>query len=203
MNIEVFDEYTQRYEDWFVKNSDLYDYEINAIKTILPQFHAGIEVGIGTGRFAIPLGVNEGIDPSDGMREVAIEKGLQVKKGVVENLPYSDSSKDFVLMVTTICFVDDVDLSFKEINRVLQKDGYFLIAFVDKDTYMGNIYLQKKEDNIFYKKAVFYSSDDVIGLLNKHNFQIVKTAQTLFKDNIGEIKKGYGEGGFVAILAKK
>jgi len=57
------------------------------------------------------------------MREKAKRKNINVINAVAEKLPYHDESKDFVLMVTTICFVDDIYKSFEEVNRILKNDG--------------------------------------------------------------------------------
>lgn len=36
----------------------------------------GLEVGIGTGRFAIPLGITTGIEPSAAMAAIAAKSGI-------------------------------------------------------------------------------------------------------------------------------
>ena len=118
-----FDQYADEYEDWFVINKYVFQSEINAIKKALPENGDAIEVGIGSGIFAVPLGIKEGVDPSEAMREKAKRRGVRVMDAVAENLPYADQSKDAVLMVTTICFVDDIFKSFQEVHRVLKDDG--------------------------------------------------------------------------------
>ena len=51
-------------------------------------------------------------------------------KGVCENLPYEDAQFDLALMVTTICFIDDVEkfYSIEDIDPV--RDGYGKGSFV-------------------------------------------------------------------------
>ncbi|GAI25505.1 unnamed protein product [marine sediment metagenome] len=56
---EPFEKYTDRYENWFERNRYVYQSEINAIREILPDFENGIEIGIGSGRFAEPLGIKK------------------------------------------------------------------------------------------------------------------------------------------------
>ena len=68
-----------------------------------------MEIGVGTGRFAEPLGFREGVEPSPAMAERARRRGLEVTDGVAENLPLPDATYDVALMVTTICFVDDLE----------------------------------------------------------------------------------------------
>ena len=50
-----------------------------------------MEIGVGSGRFAQPLGVKIGIDPSRNMLKFAKERGIQVIRGGGENLPFKDN----------------------------------------------------------------------------------------------------------------
>ena len=100
----------------------------------------GIEIGVGTGRFAAPLGVKRGIEPSRPMAELARKKGVEVTSGVAEKLPFGDGEFDFALMVTTVCFLDDMDLAFHEVHRVLRPGGPFLIGFIDRESPLGREY---------------------------------------------------------------
>jgi len=67
-----------------------------------------IEIGIGIGIFAELLRIKEGIDPSEAMQQKAEQIGLTVLDAVAEQLPYPDASRNGVVMITSICFVDDV-----------------------------------------------------------------------------------------------
>ncbi len=142
------------------------------------------------------------------MREKAKKRDLKVINAVAENLPYSDASKDFALMVTTICFVDDIYKSFQEANRVLKNNGNLIIGFVDKNSPLGKIYLKHKTESLFYRDAIFFGTKEVYKILQKTGFEIVETYQTIFGKldevkTIQEIIKGYGKGSFVVIKAKK
>jgi hypothetical protein len=55
--IEPFEEHAQQYEDWFERNRFAYESELRAVKTLLPEGGNGMEVGVGSGRFAAPLGI--------------------------------------------------------------------------------------------------------------------------------------------------
>jgi len=203
-----FDNHLPEYEQWFTDNHFAFLSEVEAIRKVLPANGRGVEIGIGSGIFALPLGIKEGCDPSAAMREKAVERGLNAIDGIAENLPYEDESIDFVLMVTTICFVDDVNKTFQEIYRVLKPGGAVIVAFVDRESPVGKMYLQEKEKSLFYKDANFYSTEEVYKFLMNNGFTIEKTIQTLF----GELKKvmdiqqpenSSGKGSFVVIKAKK
>lgn len=112
-----------------------------------------MEVGVGSGKFTAPLGIKTGVEPSPKMADKARKLGIQVLLGIAEDLPVSDNSFDFVLMVTTICFVDDFKKSFQEACRVLKKDGFIVIGFIDKDSELDKIYRANRDKSRFYNIA--------------------------------------------------
>lgn len=174
----------------------------------MPESDNGIEIGVGSGRFAEPLGIKMGLEPSKEMIKIAQKRGIEVIAGVAENLPFKDSQFDFVLMITTICFVDDIEVSFQETCRVLKPDGFFVIGFVDKESPIGGLYQRHKKENPFYRIATFYSVDEVVSNLKRTGFKGFNFSQTVFHNlaDIGDIepiKEGYGEGSFVVIKARK
>ncbi len=205
--IEAFEEHYKEYDEWFVKNEQLYTAEINAIKEFIPHNKYGMEIGVGTGKFAIPFGIKIGVEPSNRMADIAKGKGIEVYKGIAEQLPFENDTFDFVLMVTTICFIDDVLKSFNETRRVLKNNGTIIVGFVDKDSEMGKQYQAKKMKSKFYKNATFFGVDEVVNLLKESDFSGLEIKQTLIKKdgklNTEEIKDGYGLGSFVAIKASK
>ena len=206
--IEPFEKYSEKYEDWFERNKFAYESEIQAIKELLPREKKGIEIGVGSGRFAVPLGIKIGIDPSPRMREIAQQKGVQVFDAVAEKLPFKDLQFNFVLMVTTICFVDNLNLTFKEAYRVLKSGGYLIVGFIDKGSAVGKLYQQQKKKSKFYKIATFFSVDEVIHHLKRVGFKNFSFVQTIFHNlseirSIEPIKKGYGKGSFVVVKAMK
>jgi len=196
-----------RYEGWFEKNHLAYESQLEAVRSVLPQ-GKGIEIGVGTGRFAVPLGIKLGIEPSQFMREVAREKGIEVICGVAEELPLPDAIFDFVLMVTVICFFDDVPKTFSEAHRILKPGGSLIIAFIDRDTPTGKIYDANKHDSAFYQEATIYSASEVKSLLEEAGFTLTRFIQTIFKDpreltELEPVKEGSGEGVFCIVKAEK
>ncbi|MGC8822007.1 MAG: class I SAM-dependent methyltransferase [Desulfurella sp.] len=206
--IKVFDENTLEYEEWFDKNKYVYLSEIEALKKALPQKGRGIEIGVGSGRFAIPLGIKVGVEPSRKMGEIAKRNGIDVIFGVAENLPIDNNSFDFALMAVTICFVNDPLKSLKECYRILKPKGQIIVGIVDADTPLGKVYLKKKENSVFYKYARFFSSKEILDLFEKAGFVFKQAYQVLFGDYskidlIQEPKEGYGEGGFSVLVGEK
>ncbi|PTQ50741.1 MAG: Methyltransferase [Hydrogenibacillus schlegelii] len=206
--IEPFETHGEVYDDWFERYKGIYVSELKAMRLLLPSFQRGVEVGIGTGRFAAPLGIREGVEPSPKLAEVARQRGLRVVEGVAEHLPFPDASFDLVLFVTTICFVDDLSKSFQESYRVLIPGGFILVGMVDRESHLGKIYEAKKGENVFYRHATFYTTSEVVNLLYKAGFKDFNFAQTIFGDlHTGPQEEdprfGFGEGSFVVIRAQR
>ena len=203
-----FEMYTSRYDEWFQRNRFVYVSEIEAIRKHMLPDGKGLEVGVGTGRFATPLNIGFGLDPSGKMISIAHKRGIEVVQGVGEKLPFRDSGFDVVLMVTTLCFLDDAKAAFREVNRVLKTGGRFIIGLIDRDSPVGKLYMEKKDSSVFYSQATFYSVEEVLSLLDTSGFVDPVFTQTLFRD-LGDTKdqepvlEGYGKGSFVVVSASK
>jgi len=206
--IEPFNRYMSEYEDWFEKNHFAYISELRAVKKQLPENAKSVEIGVGTGRFAAPLGIELGLEPSSSMRKLAERREIQVVGGVAEELPFAEGRFNLALMVTTICFLDDIEMAFQEVNRILVPNGCFIVGFIDKDSLLGRKYLKYKKNNEFYKIATFYSVNEVVAVLERVGFRNFSFVQTIFRplndiDGVEPVKDGYGLGSFVVINAQK
>ncbi len=139
--IRPFEDHHLRYEAWFNKHQAAYISELLALRPFVPWQGLGIEIGVGSARFAAPLGVKIGIDPSTAMLEHASAKGIKVVHGTAENLPFAAHSFDYTLIVTTICFVDSPNRMLSEAHRVLKSGGRLVIGFIDRNSSIGQHYL--------------------------------------------------------------
>ncbi|MEJ2051122.1 MAG: class I SAM-dependent methyltransferase [Calditrichota bacterium] len=121
--IDPFEQHAKQYEAWFSEHPYVYESELEAVRELLPPSDSGLEIGVGSGRFAEPLGIQQGVEPSEQMRRIAEQRGITTKRGKAEHLPYRKESFDLALMVTTLCFLDNVDQSFREVRRILKPGG--------------------------------------------------------------------------------
>ena len=203
--IDAFEKHSDAYDDWFEKNQGAYEAELKAVRQLLPTGEVqGMEIGVGSGKFAVPLGIKIGVEPSEQMAVKAEGLGIEVYPGVAEKLPFPADQFDFVLMVTTICFVDDVTQSFREALRVLVSGGCAIIGFVDMESELGRKYLQNRHKSKFYKEATFFSTKEVLDHLKTAGFGATEVKQTLIPgDTEKTVLDGYGEGAFVVIKAVK
>ncbi len=205
---EVFERLPERYDTWFERHPDAYAAELVALRKVILPFNRGLEVGVGSGRFARPLGFRWGVDPALALLVRARNRGLRVIRGTAEDLPFLTASMDAALMVTTLCFVDDLARSFQEIHRVLVQGGRLYLGYVDRDSWLGQRYLREKERNPFYREATFVSTPEVLVLLRKTGFAPEEIVQTLLPSEASPygsttVENGFGRGGFVALRARK
>jgi ubiquinone/menaquinone biosynthesis C-methylase UbiE len=206
--IESFELFPGRYDAWYEENRHVYLSELEAIRSFVPISGTGMEIGVGSGRFAVPLKIKFGVEPSSSMRALAFKKGITAVAGIGEALPFQSSHFDFILMTTTICFLDNAQTAIKEAHRVLKPDGRLIIGFVDKNSEIGKSYQKNKNQSVFYQDAIFYSTDEVINYLNQTGFKNYQYVQTLFKplkniQAIEPIKEGHGNGSFVVVCSIK
>lgn len=200
-----FDEQAIDYDAWFEKHRDLYLAEIEAVRSFIPANGSGVEIGVGTGRFAAPLGIPIGVEPAPRMAELARQRGIEVLAGVAEALPFADGSFDFAVMVTVVCFLDDVTRAFREACRILKPQGTLVIGFIDRESELGRQYSRKKEKSRFYRDAIFYSVSELEELLTKAGFSGFAYRQTLAPGETTDltVREGHGSGGFVVVRAHK
>jgi ubiquinone/menaquinone biosynthesis C-methylase UbiE len=202
----LFDKYYKKYDAWYDKNKFPYLSELAALKKIIPNSGRGLEIGVGTGRFAAALGITIGIDSSHKMLKLAEQRGVNVRWGFGENLPFWKDSFDYAAIIITLCFTKEPLKVLQEAYRVLQKRGKIIVGIIDKNSFLGKFYQKKK--SVFYRQAHFFSVRELTGLLQEAGFKNFFYYQTLFSlpKNIKAVekpRKGFGNGGFVVVRAQK
>ena len=142
------------------------------------------------------------------MLSIARNRGIETFVGVGEDLPFADGSLDSVLMVTTVCFLDDVDRAFREARRILRMGGSIILGFVDRANPLGQTYFRLHHESLFYRAAQFYTVEEILGSLEQAGFKAPRFRQTLFAPltetrRHEPVGKGYGDGSFTVISAAR
>ena len=204
----AFDLHTLEYDDWFEKHAPAYEAELSAMRRFVPTTGSGLEVGVGTGRFAQPLGIAVGVDLASAMLGLARQRGVSVCQAAGEQLPFRDGQFDFVVLVTVVCFVEDIARLLDEAQRVVKSGGKLIVGFIDRRSALGQMYELRKESNVFYRDAHFYTTPDIAGAMRQIRLDELHVCQTLIGmpgDSPAEyaVLEGYGDGAFVVISATK
>ena len=162
-----FDENAERYDRWFESRNGqaVFEIETNCLREAMGTA-AGrwLEVGVGTGRVAGSLDILlEGLDPSPRMLAIAERRGIQCVRGVAEDMPYPESSFDGVVMVTTLCFVDNPMRTLSECFRVLKTQGSLVVGIVPAESSWGKLYRAKgRAGHPMYSRGEFRTCERVI-----------------------------------------
>lgn len=171
---DVFERHAGAYDDWYVEHREVYRAELERIRQVLPAPDARtVEIGAGSGRFAAPLGIPVGIEPSLALCRIARRRGVDVVRGTGECLPLRDNACSAVLMVTVICFFDDPAVACAEAYRVLAPGGVLVAGFLERTGRLIQAFLHGEPGHRFLAAGTFYSSAEVQALLAAAGFAIV------------------------------
>jgi len=170
----IFEEFAADYDRWFDDHAGVYDAQLRLLAGAVPPNRQGLEVGVGSGRFAVPLGTCCGIDPSLPLAIIAKRRGVEIALGVGEHLPYYSESFDYSMMMTVICFLDNIPGVFQEVFRVLRPQGRIIIGFIERDGEIFRHYHAELEKGRFLRHARFYTIDEVIQELRDAGFSIIE-----------------------------
>ena len=206
MTPEPFNTHAEEYDAWFNTNLFAYQSELETLKRVVPQSGKGLEIGVGTGRFASPLNVFVGLDPSMNMLKIAQSRGLRVILGYGQNLPFRGEEFDWVLINTTPCFAEKPGDILKEAKRTVKRGGRVIIGIIDRKAPFGEYY--ERKESVFYGDADLQSTDEVVESLRALAFKDFRFYQTIFgppggMNAVHSSKAGYGEGGFVVIEGRR
>lgn len=206
MAADPFEQRADEYDAWYGRNAPAYRSELTAVRRILGSPGQALEVGVGTARFAAPLGIQFGIDPADAMARRARDRGIRVARAVGERLPFPDGRFDAVLIALTLCFFTSPGEALAEVRRVLRPDGRLALAFLDPSSPAGRRHRERSRGP-FYEKAEFREPDGVERLLADAGFRAARAVQTITRlpDELEapeEPRAGTGSGLFVVIEAR-
>jgi ubiquinone/menaquinone biosynthesis C-methylase UbiE len=113
-----------------------------------------LEIGVGTGRVAIPLAAAStarihGIDISAGMLRKLLEKRVKAAvypvQGDVTRLPYPDNTFDAVLAVHVFHLLPDFQPAEAELRRILKPEGLVIQAWNSNDSIIADARRKLKE----------------------------------------------------------
>ncbi len=223
LEISIFEEAAEDFDKWFSKNKIVFESEFLAEKHFLSNPQNSVSIGVGSGLFASRLGIEYGVEPSKEMAKLAEKRGIKVKIGTAEKVPFKDERFDTVLLSTILSYVDAPPKAVNEAYRILKHNGYIVVSFLAREGSYAMMYdlayLRGKHDPEtapkypypvkFIKDTHWCSTKEVSNLLKKAGFVDLKYVQTFTKhpkytnDKIEEPIEGYQKGDYIVIQGRK
>jgi SAM-dependent methyltransferase len=175
---DVFDTHAREYDRWYDDQRAIYRQELQLIRKYGRAAGADLELGVGTGRFAAPLGIRLGLDPSLPMLRMARARGVEAIRGIAETLPFRNQSMGSVLIMTSLCYFDDPLQALREVSRVLAPGGRVIIGFLGRGGKIAERYRNTREKGTFLAHATFYTPGEVISMLARAGFSDIVEERT-------------------------
>lgn len=177
---EFFSENVLRYDEWYEKHSREYRDQIEFIRPLIPH-GKGIEIGVGTGRFAAALKIEYGVDYVKEMVEESRKRGINAIHADAAKLPFPDGFFDFSFSIVTMCFLDDPMAVLRESKRIAR---LVINVILDRDCeYIRNIIRNPRG---FYKYATFYTEGDLVDMYRKSEFVDISVERKDLQTSDGE-----------------
>ncbi len=219
----AFEEAAEDFDAWFDKNRIIFESEMLAEKHFLENPENAVSIGVGSGLFASKLGIKYGIEPAEKMAERARDRGIEVKIGTAENVPFPDERFNSVLLSTILSYVKDPQQAVHEAFRILKPGGYIVVSFLTREGSYAMMYdlayLHGQHDFTispkhpypvkFIRGTHWLSTGEVTSLLQKAGFIDLKYVQTLTKhpkytnEEIEKPVEGYKKGDFIVVQGRK
>lgn len=115
-------------------------------------------------------------------------------KGSMDNIELPDDSFDYVINPVSINFVDSAECVFKEVNRVLRKDGTFIFGVANPVLYLFDEKIQEKKLKIKYTLPF----SDETAKSEKEKKEMIKHRDTFeFSHTLDSLIGGLLRSGFI------
>ncbi|MEW5826156.1 MAG: class I SAM-dependent methyltransferase [Candidatus Bipolaricaulota bacterium] len=201
-----FETRARDYDAWYDENPDHFGAEIEAVRALLPPRRGPwIEIGAGTGRFAAALKIDLGIEPSAAMGRLAVARGVEVRRGVAEQLPVPRGAYDAAFFLCSLEYVANVGRALDEAQRILRPHGTLIVASIPRESPLGRA--ARADPDVFLRSAHLFTPDELLTALGVAGFSLAGSVQTLLEDAAtpqGEIERpraGHDLGSFVVLRA--
>lgn len=219
----AFKESAEDFDAWFNKNKTVFQSEFLAEKQLLSNPKNAVSIGVGSGLFASKLGIKYGVEPAEGMANLARQRGIDVKIGTAEDVPYPNEKFDSVLLSTVLSYVNDAQKAIDEAYRILKPRGHVVVSFLAREGSYAMLYdlayLRGRHDPkisppcpyplSFIGGAKWLTTSEVTAMLKKAGFTDFCYVQTLRRhpkytnEAVETPAEGYKKGDFIVVRGKK
>ncbi|MBR5182252.1 MAG: class I SAM-dependent methyltransferase [Clostridiales bacterium] len=229
---QKFDGYAAKYDEWFMKNENLFISELRLFKKVLGDIEGKklLSVGCGSGLFESYIDCSniEGIEPSEDMGQIAVKRGVNVIKfGLIEDVDLPENEYDIIYFNGSSSYMEDLVPVYEKSLKALKAGGRLILLDVPKESAFGFMYLLGKSLNTYdheylegampelpyplalASSGVWHTTEEKIDVLKNLGVSKFNFYQTLVKNPLytneepEEVVEGYKSGGYVAIIAEK
>ncbi len=229
---QKFDGYAEKYDEWFMKNENLFTSELRLFKKALGDISGKrlLSVGCGSGLFESYIDCSgiEGIEPSEDMGRIAEKRGVNIiQYGLIEDVRLPDNSYDVIYFNGSSSYIEDLRPVYEKCLKALKKNGRLILLDVPKESAFGLMYLLGTSlhtyDHDFLKgtmpelpyplalasSGAWHTTEEKTEILKALGIRSFSFYQTLIKNPLytneepEEVSEGYKSGGYVAIIAEK
>lgn len=232
MGKQKFDGYADKYDEWFMKNENLFTSELRLFEKVLGDITGKklLSVGCGSGLFESYIDSSniDGIEPSEDMGRIAEKRGINViRYGLIEDVDLPEETYDIIYFNGSSSYMEDLKPVYEKSLRALKKNGKLILLDVPKESAFGFMYLLGKSLNTYdheflegampelpyplalASSGVWHTTEEKINVLKELGIKNFDFYQTLIKNPLytneepEEVSEGYKSGGYVAIIAEK
>lgn len=229
---QKFDGYAAKYDEWFMKNENLFISELRLFQKVLGDITGKklLSVGCGSGLFESYIDCSnvEGIEPSEDMGQIAVKRGVNVIKfGLIEDVDLPENEYDIIYFNGSSSYMEDLVPVYEKSLKALKSGGKLILLDVPKESAFGFMYLLGKSLNTYdheylegampelpyplalASSGVWHTTEEKINVLKGLGISKFTFYQTLVKNPLytneepEEVVEGYKSGGYVAIIAEK
>ena len=228
MGKQKFDGYADKYDEWFMKNENLFTSELRLFEKVLGDITGKKLLSVGCGSGLIDSSNIDGIEPSEDMGRIAEKRGINViKYGLIEDVDLPEETYDIIYFNGSSSYMEDLKPVYEKSLRALKKNGKLILLDVPKESAFGFMYLLGKSLNTYdheflegampelpyplalASSGVWHTTEEKINVLKELGIKNFDFYQTLIKNPLytneepEEVSEGYKSGGYVAIIAEK
>lgn len=140
-----------------------------------------LDLGAGTGDFLLQAKKSgwktEGVEPNPSARELANEKGIQLKKDSSE---FSSAQFDVISMWHVLEHVPDLDSQIAELDRLLKRDGILVIAVPNHKSHDAEHYGKEWAAYDVPRHLWHFSQEGISSLFKSKGFSLIDTKPLKF-----------------------
>lgn len=233
MMMQSFDQYAEKYDQWFLENKNVLNSEVKLVAHFLKNAGRILSVGCGSGLFEMILKkeydivVEEGIEPSADMARIAGKRGMTVQVETAEDAQLEPESYDTIIYNGSPCYIGDLEKALRTSYQALKKGGKMVLVDIPKESSYGLLYKLAKsvgswKDGLvnethprnpypieLVSQANWRTTAEKVACMKSVGLTDFTYAQTLtrhpiYSDNsVEEPSEGYDRGDYVGICGVK